>query len=63
MGQQVETGRLACTIGSDQGVNRVAAHAQVDVFHSDEACKFLRQPFRLENYFFFGHPPPCGEAN
>ncbi len=63
MGEQIETGRLARAIGPDQGVNGVAPYAQVDVLDRDEACKLLRQPFRLENYCFFGHPPPCGVAN
>ena len=63
MGEQVEAGRLAGAIGPDQGVNRVAPHAQIDVLDRDEALELLRQPFRLENYFFFGHPPPCGVAN
>ena len=63
MGEQIETRRLAGAIWPDKSVNCVPPHAQIDVFDRDEACKLLRQPFRLENYFFFGHPPPCGEAN
>ena len=44
-------------------MNGVAPDAEIDVLDRDEALELLRQPFRLENYFFFGHPPPCGVAN
>ena len=63
MREQVEAGRLARAIRPDQRVDCVAPHAQIDVLDRDEALELLRQPFRLENYFFFGHPPPCGVAN
>ena len=37
---------------------------QIDVLDRDEALELLRQPFRLENYFFFGHPAsPAAVAN
>src|SRR5690242_8529208 len=55
MGQQVEARRLARTVRPDQGMNGVAPYAEIDVFDRDEAPELLRQPFRLENYFFFGH--------
>jgi hypothetical protein len=63
MGKQVEARRLAGTVRPDEGVNGVATHMQIDVLDRDEALELLRQPFRLENYLFFGHPASlrCGE--
>ena len=61
--EQVEERRLARTVRPDQGMNGVAPYAEIDVLDRDEALELLRQPFRLENYFFFGHPasPRLGE--
>src|SRR5215471_5476638 len=61
MREQIEAGRLAGAVWADQGVDRVAPHAQTDVFDGDEALEFLRQSLRFENYsFLFRHQPPCG---
>src|SRR5262249_1674443 len=60
MREQVEAGSLAGAVGTDQRMNRVTPDPEIDVFDRDEAPEFLRQPFRLEDYFFAGHTPPCG---
>src|SRR5476649_151629 len=63
VGQQVEAGRLACTIGPDQGVNRVSPHRQVDVLYGDEALELFGQTRGPENCFFCGHTLPLSRRN
>src|SRR5450631_4427870 len=49
LGQQVEARRLAGAVRSDQGVDRAAPHAQVDLVDGDEALELLREGLRLED--------------
>ena len=55
LGQQVEEGRLAGTIGADQRVDLAAAYTQVDVIDCDEPAEFLDQLSCLEDVVVVGH--------
>ena len=58
VGEQVETGRLARTVGPDQRMDGMAPDLQVDVLDGDEALEFLGQPLGFQDYFLFRHRLP-----
>src|ERR1700729_4006956 len=49
LGEQIETGRLAGPIRTDQGVNTAATHLEADVAYSKESREFLGQSVGFEN--------------
>jgi hypothetical protein len=61
VGKQVKAGGLARAVGTDQGVDRAAAHVQVDTLDRDKALELLGESARLQNDIV-GHAPPGGSA-
>jgi hypothetical protein len=53
--QQVKEGRFACSIGSDDGMQPVLTHLQIDVFDSDQSSKFFPEVLCFENDSLFFH--------
>ena len=49
LGDQVEYRRLACTIRSDQRVDRAALHLKIDIGNRGKTLELLGQTARLQN--------------
>src|SRR5206468_466332 len=66
MGEQVEAGRLAGAIGSDQCMDRPTPHREVDAVDGDKALELLGEAlgrqYRVVSHLFLGreHPAPGG---
>ena len=49
LGQQVEDGCLARTVGTDQGMNLAALHAQIDTVDRNKALELFDELSSLKN--------------
>ena len=47
--EQIETGRLACTVGADERMDVATPYAQVDAIHGHEVFELLHQVACFEN--------------
>jgi hypothetical protein len=56
LGQQIESCRLACAVGTDQRVDAAALDFETNVVDGNKAFEFLHQTSRLE-YVIVGHRP------
>src|SRR5690349_7965053 len=54
MGKQVEAGRLAGAVGSDQGMDRSTAHREIDAVDGDKTLELLGETLGRQ-YRVVGH--------